>query len=75
MRQPKVDDQVCYWSEPRMKGGPPGGPFPARIVSVATGDIPIAELRVEVAAGTFKTKTGVLPSDKPEKYRWTWPAK
>lgn len=73
MKSPKPDDMVAYFSEPRTRGGEPGGPYSARVVAVdpKTG---LVELSVEVAPGTFKQKTGVRFAELPTKHCWSWPA-
>lgn len=73
MKLPKVDDVVAYFSEPRLRGGPPGGPFPARVVAVDK-KLETLDLSVEVAPSVFKAKTGVRYADAPTKYCWSWPA-
>lgn len=73
MKAPKPDDAVEYSSEPRLRGGPPGGPFPARVLAVDKRR-ELVDLSVEVAPGVFKLKTGVPFAASPAKHCWSWPA-
>lgn len=68
----KVDDVVAYWSEPRIKNGPPGGPYPARVVAVIANDKEDrVDLSVEVAEGIFKSKTSVPFAALATKHHWS----
>ncbi len=73
MKTPKPDDAVSYWSEPRTKGAPPGGPYPARVARVLEDGR--LDLEVTVAPSTVRTKTGVPFVASPAKHCCTWPAR
>jgi hypothetical protein len=73
-RKPRVDDEIVYYSEPRTRGGEPGGPFPARVTAVGVNKEDELKVNLSVQFDTaVRDKTLVAFSATPAKHCWSWP--